>query len=64
MCLYYAIIIWIRSGGKLVIVFQPFPHVIVCTKLGVIHATNTKSSDGRWEIKRLNTKKMIKWLNL
>jgi len=61
MCLLYGLLIWIRFRGKIAVIFQPFPHVVVFTSKGVIHATNRT---GRWKIERMRQSLVAKWLYL
>ena len=59
MCLILGIYLWIKLGGKLLIVFQPFPHVVVSTKSGIWHGTNR---NGSWVIEQMEHDVAVRWL--
>jgi hypothetical protein len=59
MCLIIGIYLWIKHGGKLLIIFQPFPHVVVSAKSGIWHGTNRS---GKWKIEKMEPSFFNKWL--
>jgi len=61
MCLFYGLYLWWTKGGRLAIIFQPFPHIVVFSATGVWHGTNRS---GRWRIEKMSNEAVIKWLDL
>lgn len=59
MCLILGIYLWIKLGGKLLIVFQPFPHVVVSTRFGIWHGTDR---NGSWQIEQMSNRAFSKWM--
>lgn len=59
MCLFFGIYLWLKHGGKLLIIFQPCPHVVVCSKGLVWHGTN---KHGTWSIENIERDNFVKWL--
>jgi hypothetical protein len=59
MCLFLGLYLWYKYGGKLLVVFQPFPHVIVCSKSGIWHGTNRS---GKWQIEKMSSESFRKWI--
>ena len=62
-CLILGIKIWREHGGKLLIVFQPYPHVIVMCSDGIIrHGTNRKT--GVWRVEEMTVSRFVYWMQL
>ena len=59
MCFIIAIYLWIKYGGKFIIVFQPFPHIVVSSKSGIFHGTNRS---GKWRIEEMDSDSFSRWL--
>ena len=64
MCLILAILLCWRHRKykpKMVVVFQPFPHVVVCTRRGCWHGTN---KSGKWRIVKMDSDALSRWLHI
>ena len=59
LCFVYGIYLWAKHGGRLLIVFHPFPHVLVLSKDIILHGTN---KSGKWKIESIEKDSFIRWL--
>jgi hypothetical protein len=59
MCIYYALALWKRKGGKLLLTFQPGFHVMVCSPSGIFHGT---SKGGKWHVEQIDPEAFTRWL--
>ncbi len=59
MCLLIGLYLWKKHGGRLVIIFQPFPHVVVFCRDGLCRHGTHKT--GRWSIEILEMHKFKRW---
>lgn len=62
MCVLYALKLWKRMGGRLLITFQPGFHVMLITNEGRIFHGTTRSHDGRWRIEEIDAEAFTRWL--
>lgn len=59
MCVFYALKLWLQKGGKLLFIFQPSFHVIVCSSSGIFHGTN---KNGKWKVEQIDAASFTRWL--
>jgi hypothetical protein len=59
MCIFYALSLWRKYGGKFLFSFQPSFHVMVCSASGIFHGT---SKGGKWHVEQLDVDALAKWL--
>lgn len=60
-CIFYGLYLWKKHGGRLIIVCQPLPHVMVICKDGLIrHGTNFGT--GKWRIEEIEADKFKRWI--
>ena len=62
MCILYALKLWRKHGGRMLVTFQPGFHVMVVGKDGRIWHGTTKSYDGRWRVEQINAEAFTRWL--
>jgi len=62
MCILYAIKLWMKHGGKILVMFHPFFHVMVCAKGKIYHGT-TKSKNGKWRVEEIDVETFAKLIN-
>ena len=61
MCILYALKLWKKKGGNLVIQIRPNFHVMVCSATGIWHGTN---ESGKWRVEQVNHRALARWLTL
>lgn len=59
MCLLYGLYIWCKYGVKMLIIFQPFPHVVVSSSDAIRHGTNRL---GKWKIEEMKKEAFCTWI--
>jgi hypothetical protein len=59
MCLFIALYLWVKYGGKLIVVFHPMPHVLVMSK-GVVRHGNRKT--GKWKVYEMSVETFSRWI--
>jgi hypothetical protein len=59
MCILYAISLWWRCRGKIIIQLRPHFHVMIGHRGRLIHGTNRR---GRWQFETLSPKAFGAWL--
>jgi len=61
MCLILGLYIWHKHGGRLIIIFQPFPHCVVFCKDGICRHGTNRGKGGRWKIQEMEMESFRRW---
>jgi hypothetical protein len=59
MCIFIALWLWLKYGGKFILILHPYPHALVISD-GIVRHGNKKT--GKWKIYEMDKEVFARWI--